>query len=78
MELDRGTIVVTKDGHIGRVQKVLTENLRTVNFFDPSVERFLIRDFQVRQLKEGDERDAYTLKKQAVEHNRKLEALMNR
>lgn len=78
MELNRGTIVVTRDGYIGRVQKVLTENLRTVNYFDPTIERFLIKDIQIRHLTEGDDRDAAQLKKQAVEHNRKLEALMTR
>lgn len=72
MKLPRGTLVVTRDDFTGRVQKILTENLRVVQFLDHVDMRFLIREFRVAELREADEREAFRFKQNSIEHNRRL------
>jgi hypothetical protein len=72
MHLPRGVVVVTQGDLVGRVQKVLTENRRSVNFYEPKTGRFLCREFDVELLREADEEDEARLKRLAIEHNRKL------
>lgn len=72
MKLPRGTLVVTRDDFTGRVQKILTENLRVVQFLDHVDMRFLIREFRVAELREANEREAFRFKQNSIEHNRRL------
>lgn len=72
MQLPRGVVVVTQGDFVGRVQKVLTENRRSVNFYEPKIQRFLCREFDVSVLREANEEDEARLKRFAIEHNRKL------
>lgn len=72
MKLPRGTLVVTRDDFTGRVQKILTENLRVVQFLDHVDMRFLIREFRVAELREASEREAFRFKQNSIEHNRRL------
>ena len=72
MHLPRGVVVVTQGDLVGRVQKVLTENRRSVNFYEPKIQRFLCREFDVGSLREATEEDEARLKRFAIEHNRKL------
>jgi hypothetical protein len=72
MHLPRGVVVVTQGNLVGRVQKVLTENRRSVNFYEPKIQRFLCREFDVSVLREATEEDEARLRRLAVEHNRKL------
>lgn len=72
MKLPRGTLVVTRDDFTGRVQKILTENLRVVQFLDHVDMRFLIREFRVAELREANDHEAAKFKQNSVEHNRRL------
>lgn len=78
MELDVGTVVVTQGDLVGRVQKICTQNIRLVNFYEPKRARFLVREFEVRCLEAGDEDDVKRLREYAIEHNKGLQRVLSR
>ena len=72
MKLPRGTLVVTRDEFTGRVQKILTENLRVVHFLDHVDMRFRMREFRVAELREANDHEALKFKRDSLEHNKRL------
>ena len=74
MELPVGTIVVTQDNLIGRVQKILTENLRVVHVYNVAQERFRMSEIQVRLLRIATDKECLELKRHSIRHNKKLQA----